>query len=301
MRDLVGYGAHRPDPQWPGGARLAVNFTVNYEEGAEESTPDGFDHSEAPLTDGVPAGSDVIGRDLAAESLMAYGARVGVWRILRMFEERAMAGTLSACAVALERNPLVAPLFREAGFDLLGHGWRFTRHYLLDEATEREHMERALESFEQTWGARPSGWYCRYGPSVNTRALVSAHGISYDSDAYDDELPYWTQVDGQPHLVVPHTFSNNDNKYTKGWWATSDDAYAYLKDAFDVMYAEGAYSPGMMMVSIHPRVSGHPARAAGLGRFLDYVASHEDVWVARREDIATHWRAIHPSAQGGAR
>lgn len=301
MRDLVGYGPDRPDPRWPEGARVALNLTVNYEAGAEESVPDGFAHSEAPLTDGVPAGGDVPGRDLAAESLMAYGARVGVWRVLRLLEERGMVGTLSACAVALERNPAVAERFRAAGFDLLGHGWRFTRHYLLDEETERSHLRRAMASFEGTWGDIPDGWYCRYGPSLATRRLLVEHGVGYDSDAYDDELPYWTPVAGRPHLVVPHTFSNNDNKYAKGWWGTSEDAFTYLRDAFDLMYAEGAHSPGMMMVSIHPRLSGHPARAAGLARFLDHVQTHSGVWITTRAAIAEHWRTEHPAPSGGSR
>lgn len=294
-RDLVGYGRSRPDPAWPGGARLALNLAVNIEEGAEYSVADGDGFSESPLTDGGTAGSDVPGRDLAAESLMAYGSRVGFWRILRLLDERGMPATASACALALERNPHIAEAARQSGWDLLGHGYRFSKHYLLDERTEREELALALASFERTWGTRPAGWYCRYGPSLNTRRLLVESGqIGYDSDAYDDELPYWTTVDGGSHLVVPHTFSNNDNKYAKGWWSTSEDAFAYLRDAFDVLYGEGG---AMMVVSVHPRLTGHPARAAGLARFLDHVQSRADVWVTTRSAIADHWAATHPAPQ----
>lgn len=292
-RDLVGYGRDRPDPRWPGGARLALNLAVNVEAGAEASVPDGDARSEAPLTDAGDAGADVVGRDLAAESMMAYGSRVGFWRVLRLIEERGLVATTSACAVALERNPAIATAARDAGWDLMGHGHRFTKHYLLSPEEERAEIGRALASFERTWGARPDGWYCRYGPSTATRGLLVDHGLAWDSDAYDDELPYWTDVDDRPHLVVPHTFSNNDNKYAKGWWSTGDDAFTYLRDAFDVLHGEGG---AMMVVSIHPRLSGHPARAAGLARFLDHVAAHDDVWVTTRSAIADHWREAHPRA-----
>ncbi|MGY4709160.1 polysaccharide deacetylase family protein [Mycolicibacterium sp. CBM1] len=291
-RDLVGYGRNRPDPRWPGGARLAVNIAVNIEEGAEDAVGDGAARSEAPLTDAADAGADVPGRDLAAESMMAYGSRVGFWRVYRLLAERGMVATASACAVALQRNPAIAVAAREAGWDLLGHGYRFAKHYLLAPDEERRQIELALASFEQSWGSRPAGWYCRYGPSLHTREiLLDTGGFSYDSDAYDDELPYWTRVGERPHLVIPHTFSNNDNKYAKGWWSTSDDAFTYLRDAFDVLYAEGA---AMLVVSVHPRLSGHPARAAGLARFLDYMLGHDEVWVCTRAAIAAHWRRTHP-------
>lgn len=291
-RDLIGYGRHRPDPRWPGGARLALNIAVNIEEGAEYTVAEGAPRSEAPLTDAGDAGADVPGRDLAAESLMAYGSRVGFWRLLRLLEERNLVATASACAVALECNPQIAAAARAAGWDLLGHGYRFAKHYLLSRDDEQAQLRAALVSFRQTWGAAPAGWYCRYGPSLHTRELLVAEGgFSYDSDAYDDELPYWTTVGGQPHLVVPHTFSNNDNKYAKGWWATGDDAFTYLRDAFDVLYAEGG---AMMVVSVHPRLTGHPARAAGFARFLDHVVAHPDVWVTTRAEIAAHWTRVHP-------
>ena len=291
-RDLVGYGADRPDPAWPDGARLALNIAVNIEEGAEASVDDGDTRSESPLTDAGDAGADVPGRDLAAESMMAYGSRVGFWRVLRLLEERSMVATASACAVALERNPAIAVAAREAGWDLMGHGHRFSKHYLMSPEEERHDLDRAVESFVRTWGSRPSGWYCRYGPSLHTRELlVEEGGFRWDSDAYDDELPYWTTVNGRDHLVIPHTFSNNDNKYAKGWWATGDDAFTYLRDAFDLLHAEGG---AMMVVSVHPRLTGHPARAAGFARFLDHVAAHDDVWVTTRSAIAEHWTSHHP-------
>lgn len=293
-RDLIGYGPRRPDPRWPGGARLALNVTVNLEAGAELSILDGDDRNEAPLTDAGDAGADVTGADLAGASMMAYGPRVGFWRILRILSERGMVATASACAVALERNPQIAGAAKGAGWDLMGHGYRFDKHYLMDPDTERERIDRAVASFRTTWGDRPRGWYCRYGPSPATRGLlVEEGGFLWDSDAYDDELPYWTTVRGRAHLVVPHTFSNNDNKYAKGWWSTAEDAFTYLRDAFDVLYAEGG---AMMVVSVHPRLSGHPARAAGLARFLDHVAAHDDVWVTTRTAIAEHWHTHHAPA-----
>lgn len=288
-RDLVGYGRHRPDPAWPGGARLALNIAVNIEEGAEPSLGDGS--IDAPLTDAGLAGADVPGRDLAGESMMAYGSRVGFWRVLRMLDERGMVATASACAAALEKNPAIALAARDAGWDLMGHGYEFAKHYLLSPEEERAEIDRAVASFSTTWGSRPAGWYCRYGPSPSTRGLLIAEGgFAWDSDAYDDELPYWTEVDGHEHLVIPHTFSNNDNKYAKGWWSTSADAFNYLRDAFDVLYEEGG---AMMVVSVHPRLTGHPARAAGFARFLDHVAEHTEVWVTTRTAIADHWYRNH--------
>lgn len=291
-RDLVGYGRHRPDPQWPGGARLALTIVLNVEEGAEYQVGDGDPRSESPLTDGADAGVDVPGRDLAAESLMAYGSRVGFWRLHRLLSERDMVATASACALAFERTPDIAAAARDSRWGLIGHGRRFAKHYLMSEQEERTELARAVESFVRTWGSAPDGWYCRYGPSTHTRRLLVEHGgFVYDSDAYDDELPYWVSVDGTPHLVVPHTFSANDNKYAKGWWSTSDDAFNYLRDTFDVLYGEGG---SLMTLSLHSRLSGHPARSVGVARFLDHVLSHDDVWVTTRSQVAQHWIRTHP-------
>jgi allantoinase len=294
-RDMVGYGANLPDPKWPGGARLAVNFVINYEEGSEASILDGEDHTEFGLTESAniqfPAGM----RNLGAESMFEYGSRVGFWRLMRLFAEHGMPLTVFGCALALERNPDAAAAIRAAGHDVCCHGWRWVEHYLLDEAEERDHIKLAVASLRETIGERPLGWYCRYAPSENTRRLlVEEGGFLYDSDAYNDELPYWTVVDDKPHLVVPYSLTNNDVKFMRGYLGTAEDYFAFHKDAFDMLYHEGATTPKMMSVGIHMRITGHPGRAAGLARFLDYVAGFDDVWVCRRDDIAKHWITTHP-------
>jgi allantoinase len=191
-RDLIGYGANPPDPQWPGGARIAINFVMNYEEGSEPSVQDGEGYTEIGLTEATGLPTGVQGRDLAGEGMFAYGSRVGFWRLMRLFEERGLPLTVFGCALAIERNPQAALAIRNSGFDVCCHGWRWIKHYLLSEEEEREHIARAVKSLEATVGERPLGWYCRYGPSVNTRKLVVEEGgFLYDSDAYDDELPYW--------------------------------------------------------------------------------------------------------------
>jgi allantoinase len=293
-RDLIGYGAHPPDPKWPGDARLALNIVLNYEEGSEFSMhDDGF--SEATLTE-VPS-SDVRGRDLAAESMFEYGSRVGFWRILRLLQERNLPMTVFGCALALERHPPAAAAIRAAGFDVCCHGWRWIKHYELAEAEERDHIARAIASLQKSVGERPLGWYCRYGPSVNTRRLlVEDGGFLYDSDTYNDELPYWVRVDGKPHLIVPYNMTTNDSKYARSGMTTADDFFTLCRDAFDMLYAEGKSQPKMMSVGLHMRLTGHPSRAVGLARFLDHVLKHKDaVWVCRRIDIARHWREHHPA------
>lgn len=294
-RDLIGYADTPPDPQWPGGARIALNFVMNYEEGSEASVQDGEGYSERAITESPGPDPDMKGRDLAAEGMFAYGSRVGFWRLMRLFRERGLPMTVFGCALALERNPRAAAAIVEAGHDVCCHGWRWIKHYTLDEATEREHIRMAIESLRRTVGNRPLGWYCRYGPSVNTRRLlVEEGGFLYDSDAYDDELPYWVQQDGKPHLVVPYSLTNNDTRFMAGQLNTGDDFFHFLKDAFDMLFAEGGR---MMSVGMHMRLLGHPARAAGLQRFLDYVAGHEGVWITRRLEIAQHWTKTFP-AQG---
>jgi allantoinase len=295
-RDLVGYGPNPPDPKWPNGARLALNVVVNFEEGSESTmAEDGL--TEKGLTE-MPA-SDVTDRDLGAESMFEYGARVGFWRILRMLEERNLPMTVFGCALALERHSAAAAAIHRAGFDVCCHGWRWIKHYDLAEAEERDHIRRAIASLTRTIGDRPLGWYCRYAPSVNTRRLlVEEGGFLYDSDSYCDELPYWVRVGDKPHLVVPYTMTNNDSKYMRSGMATSDQFFTLCRDAFDVLYAEGKTRPKMMSVGLHMRITGHPARAAGLARFLDHVIRHEDVWVCRRVDIARHWHQHHPPSAG---
>ncbi|ARP78435.1 MULTISPECIES: allantoinase PuuE [Bordetella] len=294
-RDFVGYGSTPPDPQWPGQARLALNIVVNYEEGSEASFEDGDGRSELGLTE--VTGGSFQGRDLAAESMFEYGSRVGIWRVLRLLRERGMTATFFACAQALERNPAVAQAIREGGYDVCCHGWRWTPLQALSEAQEREEMQRAIASIERTTGQAPAGWYCRYAPTVNTRKLVLEQGsFLYDSDSYNDELPYWVDAGDRHHLVIPYTQAHNDAKFVRSGIATADDFYAFLRDSFDMLYAEGATQPKMMSVGLHMRLVGHPGRAAGLARFLDHVAAHERVWVCRRLDIARHWHASHPPA-----
>ena len=295
QRDLVGYGAKPPDPKWPGGARLALNFVINYEEGSEANILDGETFTETGLTEGSTAQFPAGARNLAAESMFEYGSRVGFWRLMRLFRVHDMPVTIFGCALALERNQDAAIAIRNAGYDVCCHGWRWVEHFLLSKEEEREHIHRAVASLQKTIGERPLGWYCRYAPSENTRQLlVEEGGFLYDSDAYNDELPYWTVVKDSPHLVVPYTLTNNDTKFMRGFWGTAEDYFIYLKDAFDMLYKEGQTAPKMMSVGIHMRIAGHPGRAAGLERFLEYVAGFDDIWICRRDDIAKHWIAEHP-------
>jgi len=293
-RDLVGYGGDPPHPHWPGEARIAVNFVMNYEEGSEYNVDDDG-RSEAALTESGGI-TDVRGRDLAAEGMFEYGSRVGFWRVLRLFEERGLPLTVFGCAQALERNPAAAAAIRKAGFDVCSHGWRWIKHYELGEDEERRHIDMAVASLTKTIGERPLGWYCRSTPSVNTRRLlVEEGGFLYDSDAYNDELPYWVRVHDRPHLVVPYSLTTNDSKFGRGGLFTADDYFRFVKDGFDLLYREGRTRPKMMSLGLHLRLTGHPSRAAGLERVLDYMAGHPDVWFARRLDIARHWIATHPA------
>jgi peptidoglycan/xylan/chitin deacetylase (PgdA/CDA1 family) len=216
---------------------------------------------------------------------------------MRLFGERRLPLTVFGCALALERHPPAAAAIRAAGFDVCCHGWRWEKHFELAEDAERERIRRAVASLQATIGERPLGWYCRYGPGVNTRRLlVEEGGFLYDSDAYDDELPYWTTVLGKPHLVVPYSLSTNDSKFGRGTFATGDDFFAYCRDAFDFLYREGAIQPRMLSIGLHMRVIGHPARAGGLERLLDHVRRFPGVWITRRVDIARHWTTTHPPA-----
>jgi allantoinase len=293
-RDLIGYGANPPDPNWPGGARIAVNFVMNYEEGSEPSVQDGEGFTELGLTEAHGLNQGVRGRDLAGESMFEYGSRVGFWRLMRLFQERGLPMTVFGCALALERHPPAASAIRESGFDVCSHGWRWIKHFELSEDEEREHIRRAVASIEATTGERPLGWYCRYGPGLNTRRLVVEEGgFLYDSDYYGDELPFWKTVNGKAHLIVPYSLTNNDGKYA-GWTGTSDEWFAFVRDAFDMLYKEGAKRPKMMSVGLHMRLIGHPARAVGLERLLDYMLAKTGVWITRRVDMARHWIATHP-------
>jgi allantoinase len=293
-RDFVGYGRNPPDPKWPGKARIAVNVVANFEEGAEINVLDGDPYSETTLTDSGGADQGMNARDLAAESMFEYGGRVGFWRLYNMFRRRNLPLTIYGCALSLERNQEAAAAIREAGWDVCSHGYRFTKHYELSEAEEREEIRKGVASITATVGMRPFGWYCRYSPSVNTRRLLAEEGgFLYDSNSYADDLPYWVNVGGKPHLVVPHTFSHNDNRFARGWLSTAGDFFTYLKDAFDVLHREGETHPKFMTISLHNRLSGHPARSQGIERFIDYVGGIEGVWFCSRLEVAWHWREHH--------
>ena len=298
-RDLVGYGRTPPQARWPGGARIALQFVLNYEEGGENSVLHGDAGSEQFLSEmfNPPA---FAARHLSMESLYEYGARVGVWRLLREFERRALPLTIFGVGMALARCPEVTAAFRELGHEIACHGWRWISYQTLDEATEREHMAIAMDRIRALTGERPLGWYTGRD-SPNTRRLVADHGgFEYDSDYYGDDLPFWLQVrrsDGQrvPHLVVPYTLDCNDMRFAlPQGFSHGDPFFAYLRDAFDVHYAEGAERPAMMSIGMHCRLLGRPGRFSALQRFLDHVQSHEGVWIARRIDIARHWKQVHP-------
>ncbi|BDE07752.1 polysaccharide deacetylase [Vulcanimicrobium alpinum] len=297
LRDLTGYGATPPHPRWPGGARVAVQIVMNYEEGSEYTIGDGDGISETYLTEVPGATLGPGARDLIVESIYEYGSRAGFWRLMRMFGERGIRITVFGAALALERNPAAAAAIRAAGYEVCSHGWRWISFAGMDVDEERAQMRRAIASLTQTIGERPYGWYCRYAPSDNTRRLVVEEGgFLYDSDAYNDDLPYWTRVEGKPHLVIPYTLDNNDMKFSVAPGFTSGQGFfAYLKDAFDVLYREGATQPKMMSVGLHTRLAGRPGRAAALERFLDYVLGFDGVWIARRVDIARHWIATFPA------
>jgi putative urate catabolism protein len=294
-RDLVGYGRTPPDPRWPGRARLALQIVVNYEEGGERSILHGDREAEAFLTEVVGMTPLRGVRNLQVESMYEYGTRAGFWRLMRLFESRGIALSVFAVAMALERHPEAAAAIVEAGHEVVSHGWRWIDYQFVSERTEREHMRRAVESLTRVAGSRPLGWYTgRVSPNTR-RLVVEEGGFLYDADAYDDDLPYWTEVAGRPHLIVPYTLDTNDMKFgLAGGFATGEDWLAHARDAFDVLYAEGADRPKMMSVGLHPRLMGRPGRTAALARFLDHVERHDRVWICRRVDVARHWRAEHP-------
>jgi len=297
-RDMVGYGATPPDPKWPKNARLAVQIVMNYEEGSEYSIPDGDGISEMYLTEvpGATLGPDK--RDLIVESVYEYGSRAGFWRLMRMFAERDIKVTVFGAALALERNPEAARAIREAGHEVCSHGNRWVGFQNMPEDEEREQMRIAVESIARTIGQRPQGWYCRYAPSENTRRLVVEEGgFLYDSDAYNDDLPYWVKESGKDHLVIPYTLDVNDMKFSVAPGFSAPSGYfEYMRDAFDVLYEEGKTAPKMMSIGLHTRLAGRPGRAKALANFLDHVLAHDDVWVCRRIDIAHHWIKNHPPA-----
>ncbi|HQR09758.1 MAG TPA: allantoinase PuuE [Casimicrobiaceae bacterium] len=304
-RDLPGYGRRVPHAQWPGGARIALQFVLNYEEGAENCVLHGDAASETFLSEIVGA-QPFAARHLSMESLYEYGSRAGVWRLLRMFRERAMPLTVFGVGMALARNPAVVDAFMEDGHEIASHGWRWISYQQVDEATEREHMALAVATIARMTGRPPQGWYTGRD-SPNTLRLVAEHGgFLYSADSYADDLPYYAAVPTRagvaPLLIVPYALDTNDMRcVTPGGFGNGEAFHACLKDAFDVLYAEGdpggLNAPKLLSVGLHCRLAGRPARAAALARFLDYVRKHDDVWIARRVDIARHWLSTHPAAE----
>jgi allantoinase len=293
-RDMVGYGASPPHPRWPGGARLALQFVLNYEEGAERCVLEGDPACETFLSE-MANPAAFAARHMSIESLYEYGSRVGVWRLLRIFERRKLPLTVFGVALALERNPEATAAFVAAGHEIASHGWRWISYQDVDESTERDHVARAVAAIERLTGSKPVGWYTGRD-SPNTRRLVVEHGgFLYDSDSYADELPYWQLVSGKPHLVVPYTLDCNDMRFASSQgFAQGEDFFVYLRDTFDSLYREGEQAPRMMSVGLHCRLAGKPGRSGALERFLDHVQRHDRVWICRRVEIARHWAATHP-------
>lgn len=301
-RDLAGYGRTPPHAHWPDGARIALQFVLNYEEGAENNVLDGDAGSETFLSEIIGAQS-FSARHMSMESLYEYGSRAGLWRLLRLFEERKLPLTVFGVARALQRNPEATAAFLALGHEIACHGLRWISYQNVDEATERSHIAEAIAIIRDITNNAPLGWYTGRD-SPNTRRLVAEHGgIAYDADSYADDLPYWENVqvrDGAtPQLIVPYTLDSNDMRFAAPQGFNSGTQFFdYLKDAFDVLYAEGDPAgldrPKMLSVGLHCRIIGRPARAAALARFLDYVQGHDKVWITRRIDIADHWRTTHP-------
>ncbi len=295
-RDLIGYADQPPHARWPGDARIAVQFVINYEEGGENCVLHGDRASEAFLSEIVGAVPFKNARHMNMESLYEYGARAGFWRLHELFTSRGLPLTVFGVAMAMQRNPAVVAAMQAAGWEIASHGYRWIDYQNMDADTELEHLEHAIRIHRELTGDAPKGWYLgRCGP--NSHALAAAHGnFAYNADSYADDLPYWDYQFDTPQLMVPYTLDVNDMRFTTPQGFNSGDQFfSYLKDSFDCLYAEGARRPKMMSVGLHCRLAGKPGRIMALARFLDYVQQHEQVWVARRIDIAEHWRKTHPA------
>ena len=298
-RDLKGYGRRPPHANWPGQARIAVQFVLNYEEGGENSVLHGDAGSEQFLSEmfNPPAFAD---RHLSMESVYEYGSRVGVWRLLREFEKRGLPLTVFGVGMALVRSPEVTAAFQELGHEIACHGFRWISYQNIDEATEREHMARGMRIIQRITGERPLGWYTGRDSPRTRRLVADFGGFEYDSDYYGDDLPFWLRVektDGTlaPQLVVPYTLDTNDMRFAlPQGFSQGDDFFTYLRDSFDVLYGEGDEQPSMLSIGLHCRILGRPGRMRALQRFLDHIEQHDRVWVCRRIDIARHWQQAHP-------
>jgi allantoinase len=300
-RDLIGYGRNPPDPRWPGGARIAVQFVVNYEEGGERSILHGDQTSEAFLSDVLGAQPWPGQRHMNVESMYEYGSRAGFWRLWRMFHTRKIPVTVFGVATALQKNPEVVSAMREAQWEIASHGLKWIDYKDFDEADERAHMAEAIRIHAETTGSRPLGWYTGRS-SVNTlKAVLADGGFRYSSDSYADDLPYWVNGPNGPHVIVPYTLDVNDMRFINPQgFATGEEFFVYMRDTFDLLYAEGETAPKMMSVGLHCRLAGRPGRAVAVARFLDHIARHDKVWLVTRLDIAEHWRRAHKALAKGA-
>ena len=297
-RDLIGYGRTPPHPRWPNDSKIAVSVVLNYEEGAESCVLHGDAASESVLTDLGAVAALPNARNLNIESNFEYGSRVGVWEIMRVLRTRQVDATVYAAGMALERNPEVAAEIADSGLEVACHGQRWIDYQFVPAEVERAHILRNVEVITETIGRRPVGWYTGR-PSPNTRALVvEAGGFLYDSDAYNDDLPYWTAVQGRHHLVIPHSFDANDSRLQRGGdFATGDDFFVYCRDAFDWLYRLGSEGrPRMLTISLHGRIIGRPGRIGALARLLDHIQKHDAVWLCSRAAIARHWIANHAAS-----
>jgi putative urate catabolism protein len=293
-RDLAGYGASPPQVNWPGGARVALQFVVNYEEGAENCVLHGDPASEAFLSEIITATPIPGQRHMNMESLYEYGARAGFWRLQRLFKDRKMPVTVFGVAMALQRNPAVVDAMWEADWEIASHGYRWIDYQFVEEKIEREHMQKAIEIHREVTGERPLGWYLGRCSPNSHRIAAEEGGFVYNADSYADDLPYWDRSHSEPQLMVPYTLDANDMRFaTPQGFNSGQQFYDYLKSTFDFLYAEGESQPKMMSVGLHCRLAGRPGRAAALVKFLDHVQKHEHVWIARRIDIANHWRENH--------
>jgi allantoinase len=298
-RDLIGYGPNPPHPHWPNNARIAVQFVLNYEEGGERTVLNGDRGSETFLSELFNPES-YPNRHLSMESIYEYGSRVGVWRILKAFEDKGWPLTVFGVGLALERYPELARAFVQKGHEVAAHGYRWIHYQTAEEAFEREHMRKCVEAITRVCGERPLGWYTGRDSPNTERLVADEGGFEYHSDHYGDDLPFYTKVarsDGAtvPMLVLPYTLDCNDMRFSlPQGYSHADPFFQYMKDSFDTLYAEGQNCPRMMNIGLHCRLIGRPGRFPALQKFLDYVASHDKVWVARRIDIARHWKAVHP-------
>ncbi|PON11789.1 allantoinase PuuE [Candidatus Entotheonella serta] len=293
-RDMIGYGRSTPRPQWPNGAQLAVQFVINYEEGAENCILHGDAASEAFLSEIVGAEPWPGMRHMNMESIYEYDSRAGFWRLHRLFTSRQIPVTVYGVAMALERNPEAVAGMREADWEIASHGYRWIEYRDMDEDIERDHLRQAVAIHTRVTGSRPTGWYLGRCSSHTRKLVVEEGGFLYDSDSYADDLPYWNHDYGRPHWIIPYTLDANDMRFaTAQGFNSGEQFFTYLRDTFDMLYAEGETSPKMMSIGLHCRLVGRPGRAAGLARFLDHVQRHRNVWCCRRIDIAHHWHAHH--------